>query len=175
MRTCPPAPVERGFSLLEALVASALLLMIVVGVLPLFTRATIDNLTGFEASQIANLARSQMERCLEHDFDHPEMSIPTGRSRRETVEHYSAAARRWKTGSTAAGGDRAVWVRTTTVRQYHVSALSDGELEESEALPGGAPAEHVHLKEITVRLDNRAGGSVARPTQTITLRLFKSQ
>ena len=54
---------EAGFSLLEVLIAAVLMLVIAVGVLPLFTRAMTASLSGNDSSQASNFGRSRLE-CM---------------------------------------------------------------------------------------------------------------
>lgn len=52
----------RGFSLVEMIVTSLLIGVIVIGVVPLFTRAISNNIYGADASQLASFLRSGAER-----------------------------------------------------------------------------------------------------------------
>lgn len=163
-----------GFSLLEVLVSVGLLLTIFVGILPLFTRSIVNNQIGNESSRISNFGRTQMETLTQFNFDDPALTIDNGSSK-VIPEHYSHVKQEWVAGHTPGTDDTALWLRTLTVRQFHVSALADGELEESEALPAGSLPEYVNLKQITVDLENQGGNSVARPRQEMTVQLFRSQ
>lgn len=53
---------KRGFSLVEMIVTSLLVGVIVIGVVPLFTRAVSNNIYGADASQLASFLRSGAER-----------------------------------------------------------------------------------------------------------------
>lgn len=163
-----------GFSLLEVLVSVVLLLTIFVGILPLFTRSMVSNQVGNESSRISNFGRTQMETLVQFDFNDPVLTVDTG-SFKEIPEHYSYAKQEWVAGHTPDSGDTALWLRTLTIRQFHISALADGDLEASEALPAGSLPEYINLKQITVELENQGGNSVARPRQDMTVHLFRSQ
>lgn len=53
---------KRGFSLVEMIITSLLVGVIVLGVVPLFTRAVSNNIYGADASQLASFLRSGAER-----------------------------------------------------------------------------------------------------------------
>ncbi len=81
-------------------------------------------------------------------------------------EYYSQASSTWVDG-TAPEGDTALWTRTTTVRQFNVADLAT-------PLADTAPAENVHLKEITVAVESTRSGPLGVGKE-ITVRLLKSQ
>ena len=56
------AAAKRGFSLVEMIITSLLVGVIVIGVVPLFTRAVSNNIYGADASQLASFLRSGAER-----------------------------------------------------------------------------------------------------------------
>ena len=56
---------DAGFSLVEALIASALVLMITLGVMPLFTHAVVQNVSGKESTISTNYSRSAAEELVE--------------------------------------------------------------------------------------------------------------
>ncbi len=164
---------ERGLSLVEVLVAAALFLVVVIGVLPLFTRAMGANVAGNEATQGSAFARSQIEQALQLPFNSAGLA-PTGNN---PIRHYySAKSRTWVPGPPPSdGSDRALWTREIRVRQYHVSALADGRVEETEALAAGSDPAWVHLKEITVELKGERETQALGPAQRFTFQVFKAQ
>ncbi len=162
-----------GLSLVEVLVAAALFLVVVIGVLPLFTRAMGANVSGNEATQGSAFARSQIEEFLQLPFNSANLAPTDGNPIRH---YYSAASRAWVAGAPPAdGSDRALWTREVRVRQYHVSALADGRIEETEALAAGSDAAWVHLKEITVELKGERETEAMGPAQSFTFQVFKAQ
>ncbi len=164
---------ETGLSLVEVLVAAALFLIVVIGVLPLFTRAMGANVAGNEATQGSAFARSQIEEALQLPFNSGNLT-PTGNN---PIRHYYSAARRtWVAGDPPAdGSDRPLWTREIRVRQYHVSALADGRVDETEALAAGTDPAWVHLKEITVELKGERETAALGPPQSFTFQVFKAQ
>ena len=165
---------RRGLSLVEASVAAAILLLLAVGVLPLFAQALATNLAGADSSFASDAARSTSERLYQLPFDHPELTLVAG-TERVTESYYSLTERRWKPGSEPAGGpDPALWRRTTTIRHYGVGALEDELLETTEALDAAADPGHVHLKEIEVSVRGTRTAGPLGPGRGVAVRLLKS-
>jgi Tfp pilus assembly protein PilV len=165
-----------GFSIIEALIASAILLIIALGLLPLFSRSISDNVSGNDATQATNGSRTQVEELLNVPFNNDRMLVPTGATKSEVKTSYTAGALD-KTGDTdegwwadPTGHGSVLWNRTSEVRQYTISDLDDRTLDDPK--PGGTEATFVHFKEVTVIVENPKknlfGGG-----QGITLKVIK--
>ena len=165
-RSRRPACAPRGFTVIEVLIAAVLLLLIAIGVLPMFTRSMVSNAEGFDHSRVANFARGRAEEFYQLPFDSPELTLAAGN---ELVfdEHYSQNKKRWVDGAAVEDGDTALWTRTTTIRQFGVDDLTT-------PLAATAPDINVHLKEITVAVESERAGPLG-VGKRITVRLFKSQ
>jgi type II secretory pathway pseudopilin PulG len=170
----------RGFSIIEVLIAAAILLFIAIGVLPLFTRSMINNLSGNESTTVTNFSRSDVEELFQLNFNHADLDVATGQTKRDLPKEY------WLPGSVTTVGDESwgptapgvlfPWERQTTVRDFAIDAFDDGLLEESEALDGGAEPERQHLKGIASTVTSgRERGSALGSGRQITLRILKSQ
>lgn len=168
--------VSPGFSLIEVLIAGAILLVVALGTLPLFTRAMISNKSGAESTSVSNFARERLEEFNQLPFDSPDLTIDAGTSK-VFDEYYSLQDKRWKdyTNTTIPTTDPAGWTRTTTVRQYSVTALDDGKLDPAEALGPTALPINVHFKEIVVAVQSARLGGPLGPGKRIALRILKSQ
>src|SRR6476469_2431083 len=97
-RSSMPAD-ERGFSLLEVMIASAVFLIVAIGLLPLFARSISNNLGGREAPDVANLGRSQVEELFQLTFNHPSLTVPSGQTVLTTTAYFSKKDSVWKTGT----------------------------------------------------------------------------
>ncbi len=122
-----------GYSLLEVLFASLLLLVVAVSILPLFTRALQSNLSGGRASNMTNFAASDIEAANQRTINHPAYDL-------EGQETVNLGRRFWNlvvdsTGRNAYIGDEQweaddtgdgvfVWERSTTVRKYSISDIT---------------------------------------------------
>jgi len=146
-------PSERGFSLIEGLIAMALLLLIVTGLLPLFTRSMLNNVQGDEATRATNIVVDDFERLLSLPFDSLDISVPDGGTEVVRDDALLLAANLWHDAATIPSGDQARFLRTTTVRQYNVDDLLDNGILDNP-LPGGWTPSQVHIKVIDVDVAN---------------------
>ncbi len=173
-----------GFSMIESLIAAGILLIIALGLLPLFARAIQDNTTGNDATQSTNNGRTRLEEMLAPPFLHQALVVPDGSNQKQTSDAWTQgnadetgdADEGWWSDPTGRG--LTLWNRTTRLRQYSIGSLADGELAPpaadgtppDEALPGNTQAIFVHLKEIEVVIGNPKQGSLLGSGQGITLR-----
>jgi type II secretory pathway pseudopilin PulG len=186
-RTLPP-PRRRaaaGFSLVEAILASLILLVVALGVLPLFTRAMASNFSGAESTSLSNMATTRAEELYQLPFAHPDLIVPVGTTERAIVEVWTAplpddpsppAGRDgyWREADPTAVSDALVqWTRRTRVRQFNINDLLG---DDPEPLAGGTPLGSVHVKEIEVEVaSGRAGSLALGPNRALRVRLFKAQ
>jgi type II secretory pathway pseudopilin PulG len=176
LRHPPAGHGEAGFSIIEALIAAAILLIIALGLLPLFSRSISDNVSGNDASQATNGGRTELEELLLVPFNNDRMTVPGGAAMAETKDSWASGLAD-KTGDTdegwwtdPAGHGTVLWSRTSQVRQYTISDLADGTLD--TPLPGGTQSTYIHLKELTVTVENPKKNLFGNG-QGITLRVLK--
>jgi hypothetical protein len=158
-----------GFSLTEVVISSMLLLVMAVSVLPVFTKAAAGNELGRQYTDLSNLARSRAEELMQLPFDAKALTITSG-TELVADEQYSAISKKWIAGTALADGDRALWVRRTTIRQYGITNLDALDTP----LAAGTPAEGVHVKEILVEVRGAATGSLLGSSKSLTVRILKS-
>ena len=70
-----PRSGEAGFSLVEGLIAAALLLVVAVSVLPLFTRALESNISGGRSSQLSTFVTADIESVNQMLVDRDEWDV----------------------------------------------------------------------------------------------------
>ncbi len=168
-----------GFSLIEVLVASFFLLVIMMGVLPLFHRATVTNQMSYDNTRAAAFARTEMEGYLQVPFDDPfsapspVMSIPGGDTSLVTEEYYDPDTETWIAGAPPSGAQYE-WSRKVTVRQFNIRAIDNGVLDDVEVLPGNANSLNVHLKQVLVEVQRGSQQSLFGPPRQLTLNLIRS-
>jgi Tfp pilus assembly protein PilV len=179
-RTARP---EAGFSLIEALIAAAILLIIALGLLPVFSRSINDNVTGSDATQATNGSRTQVEELLQAPFNNQRLVVPAGNQKLEMKDYWTrgkadSGADTYQIGSDtegwttdASGRGPVLWNRTTTVKEYTISDLADGTLD--NPLDGSTDASFVHLKQIQVEIENPKKDLFGNG-QGITLTVIKS-
>lgn len=158
-----------GFSFIEVVIASLLMLMIAVSVLPLFTEAASSNATGREQTQVSNFARSRAEEFMQLPFNAEPLTITSGTERLHQ-EYYSAGFKKWLPGATPAPGDQALWLREMTIRQFKAADLETF----ANPLPAGSPPSDVDFKEVEVEVRGAHVGSLFGPAKSITVRMIKA-
>lgn len=155
-----PRRAERGFSVVEVLIATLIFLIIAVGILPLFAASTRNNMEGREATEVSNFGRSVLEDLLHVDFNDARLTVPGGQTALTTQEYFSQKDQVWKAG-TGTLADPPAWRRTTIVRQFGYPDLEDDDTFD-EPLPGNTPSGLVHIKEVEVQVWHpRADNSLA--------------
>jgi type II secretory pathway pseudopilin PulG len=157
---------ERGMSIVEALIAGGILIIVALGLIPLYTQSMQSNLEGQDSTQAANYARARAEEFYQLDFNHADLTIDSGTTK-VFDEYYDQATEEWKDG-TAPVGTTPLWTRTTTIRQYNINDLTT-------PLPDSTDPGRVHIKEIEVQV---ASGRILGPLgvgKQLTLRAYKAQ
>jgi hypothetical protein len=152
--------------------------LLMIGVLPLFTKSMSNNVEGNQLTEVTNRARMHVEELMAMPIDATELTLENGATELVQVDLYSPTEERWIDVDDYADSSDPLFTRTTRVRQFNMSAVSnvDLEFEEDEALEGGTPASQVQIKEIVVRVNT------GRPTllnlmgrqKAVTLRVLKS-
>lgn len=133
---------EAGFSLLEVLIAAALLGLIAVGVLPLFTQSMANNRAGSDATRVSTFAIDRTEDLAQVRFNAPEVSWETNDLLSEAPwEMKRVGESEWEALDPSV---HLQFRRRNTVVQLQLTL--DGALEE---VPGNAPRGSVHLKRVT--------------------------
>jgi type II secretory pathway pseudopilin PulG len=204
MRNHPIHPVrgragERGLSLIEALIAMALLLLVAIGILPLFTRSMVNNAAGSEATQTANHARGQLEDVAQLSFNNVALRLAGGNQLLTEDAYFSGELmeqgdEHWETAGNGTG--LVLYNRTTRVRQYSLNGLVDSDADNvidgiegltdadddgefDNPMPDGTATQFLHIKEISVEVitPRAANGRNAGPlgsAPTYQVRSFKS-
>ena len=161
---------SHGFSLVEVLLAATILLIVTLGILPMFTHAIGNNVQGQQSTEGVNEARSELERLMQLDFNNAELTVPPGDTVLERVEYWNQTDHEWQDSGTYTPGEKEL-VRTVEVRQYSRDALADNLIEESEALNGSASSADVHFKEIAIQVE--LPSHLNSPGKRVTLRVFR--
>lgn len=166
---------EQGFSLIEVLIASGILLVVALGVLPIFAQAIVNNRGGADYTTATNIAKSELERLYSLPFSSPDLRVVGDETVRS--QYFSTAQKKWIDGEIQTeDDDSALWTRTTTIRQYGLGGVvdidKDGELD--PPLPGGTAETFVHVKEIEIQVVNGRDGGPLGAGKRITLRTYKA-
>lgn len=142
-----PGAGEGGFSLIEVMIAGGIFLIIVIGLLPLFTRAMVDNTAGADYTTATNMARSASEQRSQLRLNDLALSAAAP----DTFEYWIRTTKEWVADDdTPPAG--AEWRRRVRVQQFSLNDLDDDGIFNA-ALDGSAPVEDVDIKEVEVRVD----------------------
>lgn len=173
-RRAAPRRRSAGFTLVETLVAIALLGLILVGVLPLFTQSMLNNLKGNRGTQGANNTGQVLEDAGHDRYLSPDLSWNTADTSLTypisyLAEDLSATVEtvpQWVT--VIPPGQTEGWRREVVITQHSINDITDNNLLDTP-LAGTWDPSGVQLKEVQVQV--RAGGAFAPP---FTVRKVKS-
>jgi hypothetical protein len=172
-RHCIRRRAERGFSLIEALFAGVLVLVMMLFILPLFTRAMTQNVAGRESSIASTHGKWTIEELNQLPLDRKQFEL-TGGTELAECKYWDRTAKAWVTyacGAALPGGT--LWHRETRYQQFAISDLMD-DRELNTPTPGGTPFEFVHLRELAVEIQGERENPLgpARRLDFVTVRGF---
>jgi type II secretory pathway pseudopilin PulG len=178
-----PATNQGGFSVVEVLIAAAVLLIVTIGILPLFTRAISSNVQGQQLTEAVHRAKSEMETMIQAGFNGELMTVASGdkladgSDGKETIQFWSSEKHAWVDEADLDNDELRTFVRTTRVRQFNIQELRNNPLTKDwTPLVGGSAESEIHLKEIEVMVTTAESelSSVFGPSRQLTLRTIKS-
>ena len=159
-RTVPgPRHSEAGFSLIEGLIAAALLLLVLVSILPLFTQSMLNNATGNDSSYISNAAVDGFERISSLPFDNFQINVIAGATPEiVTTDLWARQGDTWVTdiSQSPVANDETQFTRTSTIRQYSSTDLTD-DGDADTALDPGDPNATLKVVQYRVTGQRRIG------------------
>jgi len=177
----PAAPVrppsrEAGFSIIEGLIAALLLLIVTLGILPLFSRAMNNNVKGNDSTRQSNGAIEALETSVGLPFNSGDMNIPIGSTSVVVDDTLAlkkiasptggldqAISSRWELPADLGTDDVRVMNRQQTLQQFAYSDFADDQTF-NNALDGVTESRLVHFKVIDLTLQD-ATGAGSRPYQ----------
>ena len=169
-----------GFSLLEALIAAALVLLITLGIMPLFTHSIIQNVSGKESTVATNYSRSSTEELVPLPLDREMLRPPVSQESKETCQDYDEGTG-WDyvtCGAPLVG--EPTWIRNSFVQQYSIREIYDADTASGvptfqNPIPGYAATDDrfdsfVHIRELMVVTEGqRTQGSPLGPGRRVDL------
>ena len=177
----PPTATGRqaGFSIIEVLIASVVLLFIALGLIPLFTMAIQSNLQGQDSTSVANFARAKFEEFWQLPWEDPDLQINAG-TERVFCETYDSGTDQWIDQSADCTvldnpPPLTTYVRTTTIEEFNIDQyrqdVEDGVEPTPLAVGSGTPA---HFKRITVEVESVRPGGILGGGKALTVQAMKS-
>ncbi len=200
--TPPRLPRERGgeagFSLVEGLIAAALLLVISISVLPLFTRALESNISGGRSSQLSTFVSADIEAVNQLPVDGDAWDLPMsgvldlGTQKWDVGALFDADAvhylgdEKWVDDGDSHDGPL-MWSRNAEVRKYSLADIQILIGTSGGLVTGGAAGaspflfdnplttdENAHLAEIRVTVKEQRNALPAASGKRITVGHFRS-
>ncbi len=154
----PRGRAQAGFSLIETLIAAAILLLILIGILPLFERSRMNLIQGYDASRISNATIENSERLLSLPFNgfltnvNDDAGGGAGLMTQRT-DFWLLEGDTWADAVPA--GDRAQFTRTTTIEQFSVADATDDDMILFETpRDSTTQANQIHMKRILTDVVN---------------------
>lgn len=150
---------ERGFTVIEGLVATAILLIVAIGILPLFANSIANNSRGSDSTTASNFGKSALENLSQMPFNNTSLAIGSGATQKVLSEWWKPGAgpindttQGWQ--STAPTSTQfTTWTRSTTVEEFGVrDILNSGKFV--TPLDGSTQANFVQLKRVTVNVQS---------------------
>lgn len=170
---------ERGFTMVEGLVATAILLVVAIGIIPLFASAILNNTRGSDSTLASNFSKTNVENLSQMPFTNVALTIPAGQTALTTNDWWKPGngqindpSQGWQAGTPSAGTLN-TWTRSTMVQQYGLSdVLNNGAL--TTPLDGSTQANFVQLKMVTVNVQSSKAGGILGNGERITVQAVKA-
>lgn len=164
---------QRGMSIVEVVLASLILLILALGIIPLFTRSMASNASGADSTEVSNMATERAESMLQLPFDSVDLTLPDGEISLVTNEVYTREDEEFIPGTAAdavSAGKQPLWTRTTTVQQFNVNDLTNP----IPGSPAGTPDPSAQIKQIEVTVAGLREGGPLGASKSLTVRVMKS-
>jgi hypothetical protein len=170
---------ERGFTIIEGLVASAILLIVAIGILPLFASSILNNTRGSDSTTASNFGKTTLETAVTLPFDNVAVQVPGGQTKLQVDEWWKPGngkindpTQGWTTTAPPAS-TLSTWTRSTLVQQFQsVDAVTAGDL--SAPYDGSVPPNFVQLKLVTSTVQSSKQGGILGAGEHITFRVLKA-
>jgi prepilin-type N-terminal cleavage/methylation domain-containing protein len=172
-RSHPSHPYQQGFSMIEALIATAIIGGVAIGVIPLFSRAISDNLAGSDYTRVSNYSKSEEEDFAREPFANYTTIVPSGQTQSQVVQYIDPTSKQWVTVANLAAvpqNPNIVWTRTITYKVFNASDMDDDQLY-NNPVSGGANPTAIQVVEATVQVQaiSKIGPTGGRRSTTIRL------
>lgn len=174
-----PAGAERGFTIIEGLIATAILLVVAIGIIPLFANSILNNTKGSDSTLATNFSKTSVENLLQLPFTNPSVTVPAGQPSLQVNDWWSPGSgllndpsEGWQAGTPSAGTVN-IWTRSAVVQQYSMNdILTNGSL--TTPLDGSTQPNFVQLKMITVNVQSSKAGGILGAGERIGLQMVKA-
>jgi prepilin-type N-terminal cleavage/methylation domain-containing protein len=159
---------QQGFSMIEGLIAAALIGVVAVGVIPMFTRAMSDNMAGADYTRVTNYSKSKQEDITRMPYDQQSLVVQASPP---PVEYLDPSTGQWTT--TKPANPFAVWTRTTTLALYNIHDIDDDQTFNFPLGPG-AIGDEGQILEATVKVASVSSVGPGGVHRTTIIRYLKA-
>jgi prepilin-type N-terminal cleavage/methylation domain-containing protein len=163
-----------GFSMVETLIAAALIGVVAVGIIPLFTRAMTDNIAGADYTRVTNYAKSKEEDFSRISFLQPAIQVQSGQPNLMTTEYMNPTNLQWEPTLASPANPLEIWTRTTTITQYNIGNTDDPTSMFDTPLPGGTQVDQVHIMQAQVQVKSVSPVGPMGARRTTIIRYLKA-
>jgi prepilin-type N-terminal cleavage/methylation domain-containing protein len=167
---------QRGFSMIEALIAAAIIGFVAIGVIPLFARAMSDNMAGSDYTRVSNYSKSEEEDFYREPFANYSTAVASGQTSSQIVQYIDPVSKQWFTVASLAAvpqNSKIQWTRTITYTQYDAKDMDDDQLFDNP-LPGGTAATSVQVIQAMVQVQAIAQTGIGGGHRSTTIRFLKA-
>lgn len=185
---------QAGFSMIEVLVAMVLLLVVMVGLLPLFSRSVLENIQGRESTQAGNHGRTELENFIQLGFNNWQLDITAGTELTSQMFYTQGSQDQLGDESwvaSPAATEIAPWQRDTAIRQMGINGVRDNNLDGiidqvlgledddydgvfDNLLAAGTIPGAIHLKQVEVQLQGQKNWGVGGPPTQLRVQYLKA-
>lgn len=142
---------QRGFTIVEVLMAAALFLFITLSITALFSKSVVSNRSGADSSAITALTRTQAEDLFQADLDALRLEVPAGFDELVLRQYWDETTQTF-TETAPADGVKAKYEREIRVRNCNIGDMADGTCD--TPITSDMDQELISLKEIVITLES---------------------
>lgn len=165
-----------GFSVVEVLIAAAVLLIVSIGLLPMFVRSINNNVQGQRMTHLVHRSNSALERVIQTGYLDARFDVTPGDTfgsppgpGTETIDLYSSKDQIWYPEADFPSDQEPAFRRAVRVRHLVIVQPDQDEQEVDLVVTDSAP----DLKEVEIAVTN-IEGNVFGPARQLTLRFLKA-
>lgn len=160
---------RRGFSLVEVLVIAVLVAIVLLSLVPLYSRSMVSNQEGWRATEAVAFGRTELEDKSAVELDRPEIVVAGADTDNTQDLVWSDEDQEWLDPADPDAPGLVLWERTTRVRLFSISDLKgpdDQEKRFNNPLAGNIDPRYVHFREVNVWVEHQIGADDSGPSGT---------
>jgi prepilin-type N-terminal cleavage/methylation domain-containing protein len=164
---------QRGFSMVETLIAAALIGVVAIGIIPMFMRAMTDNVAGADYTRVTNYAKSKEEDFARVPILSQTIQVPSGQTQLLTTEYMNPTTLRWDPTLASPANPLEIWTRITTITQYNIGNTDDPSSMFDTPQPGGTQVDQVQIMQAQVQVKSASPAGPVGGRRSTIIRFLK--